>query len=498
MTLSMNKISQSFGSFQALKEMDFSVAKGEIHALLGANGAGKSTLMKILCGAYDDYKGTISKDGDVIAIHSPQDAKRAGISIVHQEVDVALIPSLSVAENILLDIQTTKGSPSVIKWRTLYNKAEEALHLLGSTLSVKKNVADLTLSEKQQVLLARAIIQKAEYIILDEPTAPLSEGETKQLFHVIQKLKQSGVGIIYISHRLQEVFELCDRYTVLRDGQYITTNHIYGSVIEEVISFMLGEAFKEEFPKEAVPVGQKLLEVKDVSLENTLSKISFHVKKGEVVGIAGLVGAGKTELCRSLFGLEYHAEGEMTLKGEKLLLNKQPYYYIEKGLSLIPEERRKEGIIVEESISENLILPSLTNFTKWSFLQREKQQKKAVQMVKEVGIKTSSIQQAVGTLSGGNQQKVAIGKWLLKDTDVYIFDEPTKGIDIGSKREIFELMNRLVKQQKGILYATCEFSELLGIADRIYVMYDGRIVKELTREEATQETIFYYATGGVN
>jgi simple sugar transport system ATP-binding protein len=495
MTLKMNQIQKSFGSFEALKGVDFTVQKGEIHALLGANGAGKSTLMKILCGVYEEYGGSMMKGKESIDIRSPRDAKKYGIQVVHQEVDVALVPSLSVAENIMLDTQVSTAK-RWISWKDLQQQASEALKKLGVELDVKREVSTLTLSEKQQVLIARAIVQEVEYLILDEPTAPLSVEETKHLFEVVRQLASAGVGIIYISHRLQEVFELSDCVTVLRDGEHAATKRVSETTVEEVIAFMLGTSFEEEFPKKIVPIGDTLLSVEQLSWEGKLRDISFSVREGEVVGIAGLVGAGKTELCRSLFGLSDELSGEVKVRNEKLALNKQPYYYIQNGLALVPEERRKEGILVEESIVSNLTLPSLSKFTKLSFLSRFKEQKEAKRTVQQVGVKASSVQQKVGTLSGGNQQKVAIGKWLLQDADVYLFDEPTKGVDIGSKRDIFQLINALAEEGKGIVYATCEFNELLGIADRIYVMYDGSIVTELTREEATQETIFYYAAGG--
>lgn len=295
--LEMKHIAKSFESFQALQDVSFTVKKGEIHALLGANGAGKSTLMKILSGAYSEYTGTIYKNGHSVTLGSPKDAKNLGIAIVHQEVDVALVPSLTVAENIVLDRQTSKGSPAIVKWKQHDTEAKKALAMLGSTLNVKKNVSELTLAEKQQVLLARAILQDAEYIILDEPTAPLSQHETKRLFEVVTNLKKKGMGIIYISHRLQEVSDLCDVYTVLKDGKHVVTKAIVQSTMQEMITFMLGKQVAQESVREEVAVGTELLRVEKLSLPNVLQDITFHVKEGEVVGIAGLVGAGKTELC---------------------------------------------------------------------------------------------------------------------------------------------------------------------------------------------------------
>lgn len=300
------------------------------------------------------------------------------------------------------------------------------------------------------MLIARAIVQNVDYLILDEPTAPLSVEETKQLFSVMRELKKSGVGIIYISHRLQEVVDICDRLTVLKDGRYVATKETSHTSIEDVITLMLGTSSVKQWVKKSVEFGNELLHVEALSLPGRLSNISFHVKEGEVVGIAGLVGAGKTELCRSLFGLEQYVSGSVRLKDKKLKLNKQPYYYIAQGLSLVPEERRKEGIFVHESIADNLVLPSLSRFTKYSFLKRGKIKEKAQKTTGQVGVKSHSIEQSVGTLSGGNQQKVAIGKWLVTDSDVLLFDEPTKGVDVGSKREIFDLITNLVSQKKAL------------------------------------------------
>ncbi|WP_019121196.1 sugar ABC transporter ATP-binding protein [Brevibacillus massiliensis] len=492
--LQMNGIIKHFSGVPALRSVDFEVKGGEVHALLGANGAGKSTLMKILTGAYQADAGTISLDGSEAAIHSPQDAKALGIQCVYQEVDTALIPYLSVAENILLDQLVQTKAKGLINWQRLYSQAEEILQSLGFSIPVKKHVEACTLSEKQLILIARATVQKAKLVIFDEPTAPLSSKESERLFQIIARLKQNGVGIIYISHRLPEIFQICDRITIMRDGRNVTTKKTSETNLDEVITHMLGKSFAEEFPKVQVPIGEPLLEVTGAA-GGKVSGADLTVREGEIVGVVGLVGAGKTELARLLFGADGMEGGKVTLKGRQVHF-RSPKDAVEAGIVLVPEERRKEGIFVEESVKNNL---SVTTLAKWSplgFIRRGMESGHARELVNKLDVKTADISQLVGFLSGGNQQKVAIGKWLGTECDVFMFDEPTKGVDIGAKSDIYRLIGNLVEQKKGVLYFSCEFQEVIGIADRILVMFEGKIVKELSREQATQELIMYYASGG--
>ncbi|USG66196.1 sugar ABC transporter ATP-binding protein [Brevibacillus ruminantium] len=491
-TLQMNGISKSFSGVPALRSVDFDLKAGEVHALLGANGAGKSTLMKILTGAYEADEGSIMIDGQPSSIQSPQAAKALGIQCVYQEVDTALIPYLSVAENILLDQQIqTKG---LINWRRLYEQAEAVLSQFGFSIPVKKLVESCTLSEKQLILIARAAVQKARFIIFDEPTAPLSNHETERLFQIIEQCKQAGMGIIYISHRLAEIFEICDRITIMRDGQRISTKATAETNMDEVIASMLGKSFSEEFPKTVVPIGETILEVRNAK-GGKVRKADLHVREGEIVGVVGLVGAGKTELARLLFGADEWEDGELRVDG-RTLRPRSPKEAVEAGVVLVPEERRKEGIFVEESVARNLSVASLAKWSKRGFVQKRAELEQAENIVRTLGVKTADIRQPVGHLSGGNQQKVAIGKWLQTDARLFMFDEPTKGVDVGAKSDIYRLIGSLAAEKKGILYFSCEFPEVLGIADRILVMFEGQIVKEFGREEATQESIMYYASGG--
>jgi simple sugar transport system ATP-binding protein len=493
--LQMMGIRKAFSGVPALRDVDFNLQSGEVHALLGANGAGKSTLMKILSGAYSQDEGTVTIDGRQVHIDSPGDAKQLGIHCVYQEVDTALVPQLSVAENVMLDRISSKGSSLWLNWRKLEKQAEATLARLGATIPVKKKAGELTLAEKQLVLIARLLTEQAKYVIFDEPTAPLSLEEAERLFRVIGQLKEQGIGIVFISHRLPEVFQVCDRITVMRDGQQVLTEPTSAVTIDEVVQAMLGRVFEEEFPKAEVAIGEPLLEVSGLSRGHHVRNVSFNARSGEIVSIVGLVGAGKTELSRVLFGADPADHGTVSIS-KRVINNSEPADAIAGGVVLVPEERRKQGILVGESVQNNLSLPILKLLTKSGFLSGKKESNNAEAIIGKLGIKTSSPQQKTGHLSGGNQQKVSIGKWLPTGAEVYLFDEPTKGVDIGAKSDIFRIIGSLAEQGKAIVYLTCEFAEAMGIADRILVMCDGALVKEFKRGEATQELLMLYASGG--
>ncbi|WP_223589857.1 sugar ABC transporter ATP-binding protein [Neobacillus bataviensis] len=493
----MKNISIEFPGVKALNQVHFSTETGKIQALIGANGAGKSTLMKVLSGAYDHYTGEISLSGQSLKIRSPKNAQDAGIQIVYQEVDTALIPYLTVAENImLLDTVHNMGKKQWVKWKEIHNQAKKILAEMNIHLSTKKLVSDLTLAEKQMVLIARAISRQCKFLILDEPTAPLSHTETTELFRIVKDLIKQNVGIIFISHRLPEIFEVCDEITVMRNGEIVVKEKISETTPSKVVEQMLGQKLEEQFPEKRTTFGNTVLEVKGLSDEDKLRNLQIQVKAGEIVGIAGLVGAGKTELCKALFGAVKISAGEIILNGKKLK-SKSPYDAVKNGLALVPEERRKEGILVLESVESNLTAANLGVFSKaLNFLDRKKEKETAKQMIRALGIKTPSEETKVQNLSGGNQQKVAIGKWLVAEADVYLFDEPTKGVDVGAKRDIFNLISDLAKQGKGIIYASSELSEIIGITDRVYVLYDGKSVKELKTNETNEEELLFYSTGG--
>ncbi|MGX9805650.1 sugar ABC transporter ATP-binding protein [Exiguobacterium acetylicum] len=492
--LEMTGISLTFPGVQALKQVSFEVKSGEIHALVGANGAGKSTLMKVLSGAETADEGVIGLNGEELSITSPRDAKQIGIDLVQQEVDVALVPYLTVAENICLDLLTDGTMTGFVSQRRYTQRAKEALATLQADISVKTRVEELRLAEKQLVLIARALVQERRFLILDEPTAPLSQAETIHLFSVVRRLAKRGLGIIFISHRLQELYDICDSISVMRDGQLISRHLLTDITKEAVVEQMLGRNLATVV-KTSRATEENVLTVRGAT-NTDVADISLTVQAGEVVGIAGLVGAGKTELCKALFGDRPFQAGEVRLNGTVHRL-RNPQAAIQAGIGLVPEERRKEGILVADSVAENLTAAAAHDFVnRWGLMDRRKEADQASKWVKELGIKVADVTQEVGQLSGGNQQKVAIGKWLLTDVSVLVLDEPTKGVDVGAKQDIYRLIDELAQQQKGIIYATSEWDELLTVTDRIYVMFDGRIVHETKTSDASEETLLWYATGG--
>ncbi|MGE6754866.1 sugar ABC transporter ATP-binding protein [Rossellomorea sp. NPDC071047] len=493
--LEMIDINKTFSGVKALKAASFDVKEGEVHAVLGANGAGKSTIMKILSGAYVQDSGDIILHSEKRDYQSPKEAKEHGIHCVYQEVDTAIVPELSVAENIVLDQFSQKGSFFITK-KSLKNEAWVALRRIGAeAIPLWQPASHLSLAEKQLVLIARSLLQKAKVLILDEPTAPLSSSETEKLFRVIEDLKKERVGIIFISHRLPEVFQLSDRITVMRDGETVGTYGTYETTSQKIIDAMLGGTYREEFQKRGLPIGDTLYEVRGLKDGQKVKDVHLSVKAGEVVGVVGLVGAGKTELAKALFGASPVEAGDHFLKGRKLRIH-SPRDAVQNGLALVPEERRKEGLFIHESVQHNLSFPSLRKVSNWLWINGRKERELAREKIQSLGIKTAYEGIQANFLSGGNQQKVSIGKWLSDEASVFLFDEPTKGVDVGAKKEIFSLIQSLAEKEKGILYFSCEIQEILAISDRILVMYDGRIVRELTKEEATQERILFYASGG--
>jgi simple sugar transport system ATP-binding protein len=495
--LKMKEISIEFPGVKALDTVDFTMKSGTTHALIGANGAGKSTLMKVLSGAYDHYTGELLIDDHKVNIRTPNQAQGYGIQIVHQEVDTALIPNLTVGENIMLSNTVNEmGKRQFVRWKDLHKKATVILNSLNIHVSSKKLVSELTLAEKQMILIARTVSTDCKFLILDEPTAPLSHSETKELFRILQELKDKNVGIIFISHRLPEIFEICDEITIMRNGKLVTHENVADTTTGKVVEHMLGRVLQEQFPKKPTQIGETIFEVNTLSDADKIRNISLSVHKGEIVGIAGLVGAGKTELCKALFGEAKIKSGEVKLRGKVLTLS-NPYQAVKQGIALVPEERRKEGILVMESVSTNLTVANLGAFTKpFSFLNRKAEKQKALELIESLGIKTPSEEAKVQNLSGGNQQKIAIGKWLIADADVYIFDEPTKGVDVGAKRDIFELICELAQRGKAIIYASSELSEIIGITNRLYVLYDGQVAKEIETDLTNEEELLYYSTGG--
>lgn len=492
--LEMNNINLAFSGFRALSNVAFTLRGGSVHALTGANGAGKSTLMAVLCGTHAHYEGEIVINNQPVSVRSPRDAKLLGIHLVQQEVDVALVPGLSIAENIMLDRLAEPGLG--FSWRAVREQAREALAQLDITLDVRRPIDSCTLAEKQQILLARALSHHCRFLILDEPTAPLDQHESERLFTVVRRLQQQGIGVVFISHRIHELKAICDTLTVLRDGKLIESSPMHDLSGEQIVEKMLGHELSDIFPPKRPPHGEEvLLQVDGLHDEGLLQDISLRLRKGEILGIAGLAGAGKTELCKALFG----ASKSRLTRGE---LNSQPWRprdpadSVLRGLALVPEERRKEGIFIEEPIGMNLAVSADNSFSRWSLFGHRQAWRWAEEVIARIGICTTGPAQTLRRLSGGNQQKVAIGKWLRGNANVLIFDEPTKGVDVKAKTDLFTLIDGLARDGKGIIYASGEFSELVGLCDRICVLWDGRIVAEIPGAEAREETLLYYSTGG--
>ncbi|MBR1409008.1 MAG: sugar ABC transporter ATP-binding protein [Clostridia bacterium] len=498
MTLGTRNVSIEFPGVKALSDVNFEVSTGEIRALVGANGAGKSTLMKVLAGANPDYTGEVYLNGETVELRTTMAAKKLGIQIVYQEVDMALVPTLSVAENVMLgDMILTADKKPLVSWPEMRRRAKEVLDRLHINVNVRTLVQDLSLAQKQMVLIARAIVNECNFLILDEPTAPLSDSETAELFRLVRHLQETeNIAIIFISHRIHEILQICQKYTVMRNGEIVDTSDVTDkTTTREIIEKMLGRSFEENFPKEVVPIGEKVFEVSHLSgADGKVNDVSFYVRRGEIVGIAGLVGAGKSELCKTIFGAYEKTGGTITLNGKELKI-KIPTDALRQGIALVPEERRKEGVLVGETVTFNLSAAALDKFCAGAFVIKSKTEENARKYVDSLGIKTPSINQKVANLSGGNQQKVAVGKWMAADCDVYIFDEPTKGVDVGAKQDIFRLINDITRQGNSVIYASCENSELLSITDRIYVLFDGHVMAELETAKTGEDEIMHYSVG---
>lgn len=492
--LEMRNISISFAGFPALRQVDFTLEGGSVQALVGANGAGKSTLMAVLSGTHDHYTGQVTIDGQPVNIRLPHQARDHGIHLVQQEVDVALVPTLNVAENIMLDRLSEPGHWH--NWSQLYLQAQRLTAELGLNIDLRARIESCTLAEKQLILLARALSHKCRFLILDEPTAPLDQAESARLFALVRKLKAAGMAVVFISHRIHELRDICDRMTVLRDGRLVSDDSMDGLSNEHIIEKMIGHQLDDIYPpRRPAHSGETLLQIQGMHDKDKLRDISLRLHRGEILGIAGLAGAGKTELCKALFGAtpSQVESGELNGKPWK---PKEPHLSVEQGLALVPEERRKEGIFIDEDIPMNLSVTADDTFSRWSIFNRRQSLSWAKDIISRLGIRASGPMQKLARLSGGNQQKVAIGKWLRSESQVLIFDEPTKGVDIKAKTDVFRLINGLAQQGKGIIYASGEFAELVGLCDRILVLWDGRIVAELDAADVDEETLLVYSTGG--
>lgn len=484
-------ITKSFGKNQVLKKVNLSVKPGEVHALLGANGAGKSTLVKIITGVYSHDGGEIILDGEKVDFSGPRDSEKQGIAIIHQ--DPALVPSFDVTRNAFLCSELI-GKFGLLDFGRMRKAVSEKLKLLDADFGPDVLIKELSLGQREQVAIAAALLKAPKLLILDEPTASLSDKEIGHLFEIIKTLKSQGVTVIYISHHLDEVFQISDSITILRDGVNAATLATDGVSKTEIIQYMTGRDIGRLYPKENVELGDELFSAKDLRFSRGGPGVSFSVRKGEIVGFAGLVGAGRTETMLSLYGAEPRYGGEVCIEGTKRSY-KSPYGARRCGIAYIPEDRRREGLVGNMSISENISLANMSRWSVFGLINRRKERAITREKGEALSMVYSSPGQCVSELSGGNQQKVVIARWLTGNSKLFILDQPTTGVDVSAKVEIYRQMVSLAKQGAGILFISSEFEELMGMCDRILVMSKGQICKEFLRGEATEKDLLYYATG---
>jgi ribose transport system ATP-binding protein len=490
------KITKIFPGVTALKNVTFDLKPGEVHVILGENGAGKSTLIKVLSGVYRQDEGEIYINDQKCSFRKPIDAERQGISTIYQEFN--LVEGLSVAENIFLGrLKKKRTVAHTISWKELYKEAIVVLDRLDCKVNPRRLVKKLGVAQKQMIEIAKAISKDSKILIMDEPTAVLTDTEITELFKIIDILKKSGVGIIYISHRLEEIVKVGDRITVLRDGEYIETIENKNVDMNVLIKMMIGRDIKEKYPQRASRIGEEVLFVKDIWTREKLRGASLSLRKGEIVGLFGLVGSGRTELARAIFGADKKTAGTIYFNKVGIRVN-SPRDSIKNGIAYLSEERKKNGLILKASVRDNIIIVALRDMVWGPIMKLREQFLVTKKYVDALQIKTPSISQLVNNLSGGNQQKVVIAKWLCKNSQVFIFDEPTRGIDVGAKVEVYNLMNELVTNGAAVLMISSELPEVLGMSDRIYVMSDGCVVGQFAKEEATQENLLSIAIRSKN
>jgi len=487
--LEMHHISKQFNGVFVLQDISIQIKPGEVHALVGENGAGKSTLIKILSGAYTKDAGEIYIDGQKVNITSPLDAKKLGIAVIYQEFMLA--PDLSVAENIFID--KLAGNKRFINWKKLQNDAKKQLEDLGFTdIPVMAKVRDLSVAHQQVVEICKCLTRDAKILVFDEPTAVLTLTETQKLFNVIRLLKEKGVSIIFISHHLEEIFELCDRVTVLKDGNYMGTCSVCDISKKDLIQKMIGRELTQMFPKRNATIGDVVLKVENLSVGKNIKDINFEVRSGEILGFSGLVGSGRTEVMRAIFGADKMKTGKVTFLGKNVKFT-DPKCANAYGLGYLSENRKSLGLLINQSIRVNTTMASLCRVTKRGFLEKKKEKSYIVSLLETVKTKYGCIEDNVSSLSGGNQQKVALAKWISADCKCLILDEPTRGVDVGAKIEIYNIINKLAEQGVAIIMVSSEMTEIIGMCDRVLVMHQGRITGELQKENLSEENIIKLA-----
>lgn len=491
--IKMSGISKSFSSNQVLKKVDFSLEKGEIHALMGENGAGKSTLMKILTGIYPRDEGTIEVKGKQVNYINPKEAEKDGIAVIHQELNI--LPELSVAENLFLGNELTFGKTGWLRSKEMNKIAEERLAELGLHVKATERTGNLSVGKQQIIEIARALMTNADVIIMDEPTAALTDREIDTLFTTINGLQAKGVAFIYISHRMEEIFSLCHRITILRDGEYVGTKEIPKTNFDEIVRMMVGREIGDRYPAQTSNPGDIRFEVKGLTRAGEFEDISFSVRAGEVLGISGLMGAGRSEVVETIFGYRKAASGEIFIDGKPVTM-KSPVDAIENRIGFVTEDRKTKGLIVNFSVQQNLSLCNFESISNYGWISSQREKELYDKLVKKLGVRTSGPTQAAKSLSGGNQQKIVIAKWLERNPKVLILDEPTRGVDVGAKKEIYSIINELAEQGVAIIMVSSELPEIIGMSTRVAVMFEGKLMKILDREELSEERIMHYATGG--
>jgi rhamnose transport system ATP-binding protein len=491
--LKMSNISKNFAGVQALHQVNFDLYPGEVHAILGENGAGKSTLIKIITGVHQPNGGEIYLNGQQVHFADPRQTRQYGIAAIYQEP--SLFPDLDIAENIFVGRQPMRGARQ-IAWGQMYQEASKLLDSLRVELNPKTKARDLSVAQQQMVEIARALSVHARILIMDEPTSSLTLAEVADLFRIVRQLREAGTAIAFISHRLEDLFELADRVTVLRDGQYVGTRPMEGVTTEELIRMMVGRTLADLFPKQEIEAGEVALQVDGLSREGVFADVSFELRKGEILGMAGLVGAGRTDVARTIFGIAPASRGTIKVNGQVVRIS-NPHQAMGLGLAYVPEDRQHHGLILPMNISHNITLPILSEYAKAGWVNNESELQSAQKAASQMAVKAASIWQKARELSGGNQQKVVLAKWLATRPRILILDEPTRGIDVGTKAAVHGLMSELAAQGMAILMISSELPEILGMSDRIIVMREGRVTGQFSRQEATQEKIMLAATQAV-
>ncbi len=495
--IELNNISKRFPGVKALDKITISARAGEVHSICGENGAGKSTLMKIINGIYKSDTGEMKIKGEVVKIHSPLNAREHGIAMVYQEC--AYVPEMTVEESMFLG-NLPKTKLGTVDWKFVHSHTKELLErenmIKPSQLpyGLKTKLKDVSLATVQLLEITKAISKDADIIIMDEPTSSLPQYETDLLLEKILELKKRGKCILYISHKMDEIFQISDTITVFRDGEHVGTKPASELDIDSVVSMMVGRELANDYPKEEIPIGKTMLDVKDLFKKGIFRKINFHVNAGEIVGFAGLVGAGRTEVALALSGVDPYDEGSVKIDGKDVRISSVKDG-IDTSIAMVSEDRRRYGLVTVRDVRENMSLPNLKRFIRGGYLHRKEETEAVNAKIDSMRIKTPSIETVVKNLSGGNQQKVVLAKWMIKDASIMILDEPTRGIDVGAKFEIYKLMSAMAKEGKAILMISSEMPELLGMCDRLYVMHEGEIAKEFSRDEFDQEKIMHYAAG---